>query len=300
MYYIQRNIRTSEEGAAFVRICEENFRFRLHQLVRSAIYDSLPEVITLSGPTCSGKTTTARKLTAEIAGAGKNAMVLSIDDFFHERTSEKLVGNEVDFDTVAAIDLPLLADCLGRMLKGEKTDLPHFNFQTGKREASHPYVSTPDDIIILEGIQAVYPEVTALLSACRCKSIFINVTEDVMVNDVFFSRTDVRLIRRIVRDYRFRSAIPEFTLDIWKNVRKNEEENIFPYVADCDFTINSMQPYELFMLAPFAIPLLESVPDSSIHAQTACELLTKLLALSGNEIDPACLAPDSLYHEFLG
>ena len=300
MYYIQRNIRTPEEGAAFVRICEENFQFRLHQLVRRAIYDNLPEVITLSGPTCSGKTTTARKLTAEITAAGKNAMVLSIDDFFYERTSEKLVGSEVDFDTVAAIDLPLLADCLGKMLKGEKTDLPYYNFKTGKREESRPYVSTPDDVIILEGIQAVYPEVTALLGLCRCKSIFINVTEDVMVNGIVFSRTDVRLIRRIVRDFRFRSAVPEFTLDIWKNVRKNEEENIFPYAANCDYTINSLQPYELFMIAPMAIPLLESVPDSSLHARTASELLAKLRALRGNEIDPACLAADSLYHEFLG
>ena len=300
MYYIQRNIRTPEEGAAFVRICEENFQLRLNQIVRRAVYDSLPEVITLSGPTCSGKTTTARKLTAEITAAGKKARVLSIDDFFLERTSEKLVGNEVDFDTVEALDLPLLSECLGRMLKGEKTDLPRFNFQTGKREETLPYVSTPDDIIILEGIQAVYPEVTSLLSGVRCKSIFINVTEDVTVNNVFLSKTDVRLIRRIVRDFRFRSASPEFTLDIWKNVRKNEEENIFPYVAECDFTINSMQPYELFMIAPFAIPLLESVPDSSPHAQAAYGLLAKLRALSGNEIDPACLAPDSLYHEFLG
>jgi len=300
MFYVNRTIRTQEDGAAFVRICEENFQCRLNQLVNSVIADDLPELITLSGPTCSGKTTTAKKLTAEISAAGKNAVVLSIDDFFHERASAKLVGNDVDFDTVAAIDLPYLSASLGKMLRGEKTDLPHYDFKTGKRGIAQPYISTPDDIIILEGIQAVYPEVTALLANCSYKSIFINVTEDVTVNNIFFSKTDVRLARRIVRDFRFRSASPEYTLDIWENVRNNEEENIFPYMNNCDYIINSMQPYELFMIGQFAIPLLESVPYNSPHAEQAAEMLEKFRALRGNEIAPECLAADSLYHEFLG
>lgn len=300
MFYVNRTVCTPKQGADFVRICDQNFESRLNQLVHSIVHENTPEVITLSGPTCSGKTTTARKLTAEIHAAGKYAMVLSIDDFFYERNSPKLIGHEVDFDSVAAIDLPHLASCMETMLRGERTMLPRFDFQSGKRTESYEYVSQPDDIIIFEGIQAVYPEVTSLLNAYPYKSIFINVTEDITVNGVLFTKTEVRLARRLVRDFRFRSASPDFTLELWENVRCNEEENIFPYMSGCDYTINSLQPYELFMIGQFAIPLLEKIESSSPHYAAAHSLLEKFLALQGNEIDPACLGEGSLYHEFLG
>jgi len=300
MYYVNRKIRTPGEAAQFVRICEDNFTFRLERLVRSILGDPVPELITLSGPTCAGKTTTARKLTAGITASGKNAMVLSIDDFFHERTSPKLIGSEVDFDSVKAIDLELLGQCAETMLQGKRTMLPQYDFITGKRKTSREYVSTPDDIIIFEGIQAVYPEVTALFSAYPYKSIFINVTEDISVNGIVFTKTEIRLARRIVRDYRFRSASPEFTLDIWDNVRENEDNCIFPYAENCSYQINSLQPYEVFMIGQFAVPLLEEVPETSPHYEAANALKEKFIAVSGNDIDPACLSENSLYHEFLG
>ena len=170
-------------------------------------------------------------LTAEITAAGKNAVILSIDDFFRERTSPKLVnGASVDFDSAAAIDLELFAECTAAMLAGKNTILPQYDFITGTRSFPRDYVSTPDDIVIFEGIQAFYPEITSLLSAFPYKSIFINVSGDITVNGTVFSGNEIRLARRLVRDFRFRSASPEFTMEIWENVRRNEEANIFPYM----------------------------------------------------------------------
>lgn len=300
MYFVNRKIRTEKEAADFVRICDSNFEHRLYQLVHSLVCDSMPEVITLSGPTCSGKTTAASMLTAEIEAAGRNAVVLSIDDFFRERSTLHAADGTADYDSVAAIDLEYLAYCTDSMLRGKNTMLPRYDFHTGMRSESYEYVSVPEDIIIFEGIQAVYPEVTSLLAGYPHKSIFINVSDDISVNGVEFSRTEVRLARRLVRDARFRSAAPEFTLMLWENVRKNEECSIFPYAGNCDYQINSLQPYELFMIGQYALPLLDAIPDDSPHYTTSQTLAGKFRCIAGNDIDPGHLSANSIYHEFLG
>jgi len=300
MFYVNRTIRSEREAAEFVRICDANFEHRLYQLVHSIVCDSTPEVITLSGPTCSGKTTAARMLTAEIESAGRKAMVLSIDDFFRDRSTLHSADGTADYDSVAAIDLDHLAVCTESMLSGKNTILPRYDFHTGTRSSSYEYICVPEDIIVFEGIQAVYPEVTALLSPYPHKSIFINVSDDITVNGVFFSRTDVRLVRRLVRDVRFRSTSPAFTMELWENVRKNEETNIFPYAGDCDYHINSLQPYELFMIGQYALPLLETIGKDSPYYEEAHTLADKFRCIEGNTIDPKHLSGGSLYHEFLG
>jgi len=300
MVVVNQTIRSYADAAEFVRACETEFENRLDEIVHSIVYDCHPECITLSGPTCAGKTTTANKLTAEIAASGKKAVVLSIDDFFHERMEEKLVDGNVDFDSVAAIDLDMFAACVADIMEERPTVLPRFDFITGRRKTPVPYTHNADDIILFEGIQAVYPEVVSLLRPYPYKSIFISVCDDITVNGTFFSKHEVRLARRLVRDYRFRSASPEFTLDIWKNVRANEEANIFPYMNGCDFIVNSLLKFELFMLGQFAIPLLETVTADSAHYETAVNLKNKLLSLRGNDIDPRHLSEHSLYREFLG
>lgn len=300
MYYVNRMIRTDRDAANFVRICDQNFEHRLYQLVHSIVCEGMPEVITLSGPTCSGKTTAARMLTTEIASAGKKAVVLSIDDFFRDRRVLRSEDGTVDFDSVAAIDLEHLSACTKSMLSGQNTVLPRYDFHSGTRSACYEYIFVPEDIIIFEGIQAVYPEVTELLAEYPYKSIFINVSDDITVNGITFSRTDVRLARRLVRDARFRSSPPEFTMELWENVRKNEETSIFPYAANCDYHINSLQPYELFMIGQYVLPLLSSIGENSPYYTEAHALAEKFQSIAGNDIDPKHLSDGSLYHEFLG
>lgn len=300
MVVVDKRIRTEEEGAAFVHLCDTDFHRRLTELAQRILREDGVKCIALSGPTCSGKTTMAKILTEEITKSGKCAVVLSIDDFFKERTLPKSLEYKVDYDSVEAIDLPYFAACVDKMLRGETTVLPRFDFVDGVRQAGEEYRSTPGDILIFEGIQAVYPEVTRLLAPYRAKSICICVAESLSVNGTVLAPEEIRLARRIVRDHKFRSATPEFTFHIWESVRENEEKNIIPYMDGCDYQINSLLAYEPFMLAPHLIPLLESVPLDSPYFLNAMSLLEKFRCVEGSEISEKFLSEQSLYHEFLG
>ncbi len=300
MVVVDKRIRSEEEGAAFVRLCDADFHRRLTELAQRIVLEDSIECIALSGPSCSGKTTMARILTEEITKNGKCAVVLSIDDFFRERTVPKSLEYKVDYDSVNAIDLPYFAACVDKMLRGENTVLPRFDFVDGVRLDGEEYRSTPGDILIFEGIQAVYPEVTRLLEPYHMKSVCICVTESLTINGTTFAPEEIRLARRIVRDYKFRSATPEFTFHIWEGVRENEEKNILPYINRCDYLIDSLLAYEPFMLAPHLSPLLESVPLDSPYFMSAMSLLEKFRCVEGSEIPESLLTEQSLYHEFLG
>ncbi len=148
MVCVHRKIRTPEQGAEFVRLCDRNFEYRLAHLVHDVVHTEKLESILLSGPTCAGKTTAARKLIEEITSAGKVAKVFSIDDFYLNRSEMPVVNGRVDYDSVAAIDLSLLGRCVDRMLRELPTTLPRFDFVSGTRSGSYDYTCTPDDILV--------------------------------------------------------------------------------------------------------------------------------------------------------
>ncbi len=291
---------THEEASALVHESEARFSASMDGLITHLLRDDHAECITLSGPTCSGKTTMANKLTEAITRAGKCAVVLSIDDFFKNRVLPKSTEYTVDYDSVNAIDLDYLATCVGKMLRGENTPLPQFDFVSGIRTESREYIAAPDDIIVFEGIQAVYPEVVSLFREYRYKSICISVSEPISVNGTVFTPEEIRLSRRIVRDFRTRSADPDFTLHIWGSVRDNEEKNIYPYMDGCDYRINSLMAYEPFMIAPHLLPLLDRVGEDSPYFLQAKKLREKYRCVEGAEISSDLLPADSLYREFLG
>lgn len=300
MITVNKTSFSPEEAAVLVREAEKRFSDSLDTLIMHVLQDDGAECITLSGPTCSGKTTMASKLTDAITRAGKCAVVLSIDDFFKNRVLPKSTEHTVDYDSVNAIDLDYLAACAGKMLRGENTPLPRFDFVSGIRTESAEYIAAPDDVIIFEGIQAVYPEVVALFREYPYKSIYISVAEPMCVNGTVFTPEEIRLSRRIVRDFRCRSASPDFTLHIWQSVRENEEKNIYPYMGGCDYHVNSLMAYEPFMIAPHLTALLESVPIDSPYFTDAMRLREKYRCVEGAEIPETLLPADSLYREFLG
>ena len=299
MKTIHREFINDQEKRNFVNECEEHFFLRLRRITDEIAHRSDFFVIALAGPTCAGKTTTAHLLIEDLERCGKNAVVISIDDFFRDHDAKREVKDEpVDYDSIDAIDFPYFAECVKMIYAGEAVRLPHYDFDTQKRDSYREYTRSENDVLIFEGIQAVYPPILSLLEHNGCCGIFTDVSEDVTVNGVSFSRHEVRLSRRLVRDYRFRSATPDFTFYLWDGVRKNEEENIFPNSGHLEYQMDSFLPYELFLLKPYVLSILAEVEANSPYYPQARALRDKFVSLP--EIVYDLVPSDSMYTEFLG
>ncbi len=290
------------EKKAFVARCEDDFRARIDAVVTAITARDHLRFLTLAGPTCSGKTTTATILIDCLRSMGRRVVVISIDDFFYDREylyemAEK-TGGSPDLDSVRAIDLEALRTVVSAVTDGKPTVLPHFDFATGKRQSGATVVPHPEDIYLFEGIQAVYPEVTALFPRDTLLSLYISVEDTVETeHGLWFSR-EIRLLRRLLRDSKFRGTDAETTFSHWGGVTRNELRNIEPYKGGCDHHIDSSMPYELCVLRDPLIALLATVGEDSDYALTArllSEKLNRLPAIS-EEYVPA----DSVLREFIG
>ncbi len=299
MKFLCKEVKSYTEAERFVKVCETRFEEKLREASREVLSRG-NRVITLSGPTCSGKTTTASLLVDEIEKAGHNAVVISIDDFYLDNLRVGMSeGKKIDFDSVKTIDLKYLKSFTEKLLKLERVEIPVFDFTTGCRSSYRPFHPTEKDIFIFEGIQAVYPEVTSLFGDSYT-SVFICVKDEVMCNGVYFSPHEVRLLRRIVRDYYFRSTRPEQTLMIWDSVRENEETAIFPNATNPDFFIDSFLTYELYMISHFALPLLREVPLGSSYKSVADSLISRLEELDNRYYLNEFVPDSSMFREFIG
>lgn len=297
MKLICKDVKSHEQAAAFVAFCEEEFEQKIRSAAKRALLCG-NKIITLSGPTCSGKTTTAAMLVDEIGRAGKIARVISIDDFYLDDLHLKSDG-EVDFDSVNTIDIECLAEVTSCLLKGENVKIPKFDFMTGKRSGFETLVPSEDDVYIFEGIQAVYPEVVSLFGD-KCTSVFICVNDDVMFNGVYFASHEIRLLRRIVRDSLFRNTSPTETLSYWDSVRKNEEENIFPNAKNPHVEFDSFLMYELFVIAPIVRQMLSQIDSESEYYPLANSLKIRLAKIDGDLFSTSYIPKTSVFREFIG
>lgn len=294
------NLSNKEEAARYVEKCEADFSAEINESVEKVIASDHHKIISLAGPTCSGKTTTASILTKKITEKGQNAVVMSIDDFFCDRLDLKTVNGEApDYDSVNAIDLDYLGVFTKDLLAGKTVRIPKYSFVDTSRVGYREYSPRPNDIYIFEGIQAVYPEVTALFGG-EYKSIFISVTDDIEYRGTVLKSSKIRLLRRIVRDFKFRDATAEFTLHLWDGVRENEEKNIFPNSVGCDIFINSFLTYEPFIISKYAIELLKTVPKNSRYKDEADELIENLRVFDCEYLDTDMIPGDSVFREFIG
>lgn len=289
---------TEEDKIKFVNECEYDFENRLDVASKKIVNSSALNVL-LSGPTCSGKTTTANKVIDDYHQAGKKVTVISIDDFFYERNDSRVVkhGEKIDYDSVEVIDLELLKKCIDGAKKGNNIKVPIFDFVSQSRVGYNSYQIENGEVILYEGIQAVYPEVTSLFTE-EFIGIFINVNEDVCLNGIYFSRDEIRFIRRLVRDRKFRGASADFTFYLWETVRENEDKNIFPNKNICSIQLDSFMGYELFLIKPYIIEVLSEVNESSKYYSEAKKLMAKFDDL--DEISYEYIPKNSLYTEFLG
>ena len=292
-------IYTSELRAKnFVDNCENNFKRNIIKIAESIAASEGIRIVTLCGPTCSGKTTTASILTRHLEKLGKKARVLSIDDFYYDE-DVMFKNNITDFEGPDAIDLKLLNLVLDHLSKKEVTYIPTFDFATHKRVAMTEYIPHHNDIYILEGIQAMYPEVQNILKGFGYKSIYISVSRTLKVCGIRFTKEELRLIRRVVRDYYHRDTTAVETMAMWPNVRKNEEKNIYPHISSADYIINSLMPYEVLLLSKFFIDITNDYPATAKGYSVISDLRSRLFTLSENCITANLVPDESVFREFI-
>jgi uridine kinase len=287
----------------YVLASELAFEQRLSLAVEEIVQAPRLKILTLSGPSCSGKTTASNKIEQALRAAGRTVHTISIDDFFLDRSilleRAERAGENPDFDSPSSINHRALADTVNSIFLGKEFDVPRFDFCKGSCIGYRRIVpQSSDDVFFFEGIQAVYPSVTALFRGHPFLSVYISVCESAGYGDVLFSPNEIRFLRRLVRDNLFRGASPEFTFRLWENVRRNEDVNIFPYADAAGIRINSYLPYEVNMGKPFTLRLLGEIPRESKYFSAAEALIKKLEPIP--EIPSIWLPRESLFREFLG
>lgn len=298
----QKSFSTEKEAAKFVSDCEDVFEARLQEVADAICSDPTVRLVALSGPSCSGKTTTANKLISELSAHGKNVHVVSIDDFYYDKDylharAAADPNVDIDYDSVDTIDLPALTECVREVFSDETTLIPKFDFKQGKRVGYTEIDPSDDDIFIFEGIQAIYPEITSLFDEYSWRSVYICVESGLDFGDLEFEPNEIRMLRRIVRDYHFRNSSPEFTLYLWKSVRANEDRNIFPYVSNVDMRIDSAMPFEINLLKPYLEDVLSKMPEDNEFIATARSIIEKIKDI--RPISKDHLRENSLYYEFI-
>ncbi len=298
MKYSKKKFESIDEARAFVSDTEREFEAYLDRSIDGICSVSGLKTVALSGPTCSGKTTTAKKLVEDFERHDRRVHVISIDDFFLDVELGNTDGESPDFDSIDALDLELFLKCTDDIFNDRTARIPKFDFLTGKRSGYYEIDPDPEhDLYIFEGIQAIYPEITAVLSGERGRSICICPQSSLDVGGTVFAPNEIRLMRRIVRDSNFRGATPEYTMFLWENVRKNEDKNIFPYIGTTDVSINSTIPYEVNILTQFLRPLLGEIKPDSKYYPKAARLLEKT---EGIESIPSIFVPNgAMYYEFI-
>ncbi|MGN1341788.1 MAG: nucleoside kinase [Bacilli bacterium] len=258
------------------------------------------KIVLLSGPSSSGKTTTSMKLSLYLKSLGLNPTHLSIDDYFHERSETPLGANgKPDFESLTAVDTKLFDSQISKLLKGSKVTVPTFNFVEGKKEYKRTIQLKDNDILIIEGLHALNENILTNIPKKKKFKVYISPLTYLNIdNDNRISMTDLRLLRRIVRDNRTRGYSPSTTLNNWSDVRDGEEKYVFPYQDNADVIFNSSLAYELAVLKTFAEPLLFTIKEDDpeyLTAQRLLELLKCVLPIPSETVPQI-----SILREFIG
>ena len=285
----------------FIRVSEA-LQERKIQSIADQFIASGARLILVAGPSSSGKTTFAHRLTIALRVQGLRPVKISLDDYYRNREDLPLEPDgTVDLERIETLDTALLSDHLRRLMAGEEVALPTFDFTTGKRTpVTHPFRVEAGQPIIIEGIHGLNEKLTEGIDRKEKFKIYISALTMLNLDDHNRIRTtDARLLRRIVRDHQFRGTPPEETMAMWKSVRHGEESYIFPYQEDADAMINSSLSYELPIMKKYAYPALCAVMPSSPHYTLARRLVKFLNYIQTADVEDE-IPVNSLLREFIG
>lgn len=290
------------EIAEAIKISEALHEKKIGEIADMICHDPDNNIILIAGPSSSGKTTFAHRLAVQLKVNGKKPIAISLDDYFVDREDTPLnEDGSYDYESIRALDLETLNLDLLKLIEGQSVELPKFNFITGKRERSGVLTSVEqDNPIILEGIHALNPQLTYEIPDKIKFKIYISALTQLNLDaHNRISTTDIRLIRRMVRDMEHRGNKPLRTFEMWTGVREGEEENIFPFQEQADIMFNSSLVYEMSVLKKYIEPLLKEIDQSSIYYSEARKLL-RFLEYFMNLEDESIIPTNSIIREFIG
>ena len=259
------------------------------------------KLVLLAGPSSSGKTTSCKRLSIQLAVNGLKPLQISLDDYFVDRDkTPKDENGEFDFESIYALNLDLLNEQFNALFRGEEVELPKYDFPSGKSVKSGKKLRLePNNVLVVEGIHALNPELTAHVPEEQIFRVYASALTTILLdNHNYIPTTDNRLLRRIIRDYKYRGVSAQETIHRWPSVRSGENKWIFPFQENADAMLNTAMLYELSVLKMQAEPLLQQVPENCEEFAEAYRLLKFLKYFKG--IPYNNLPPTSLLREFLG
>ena len=259
-------------------------------------------MVLLAGPSSSGKTTTCKRLSIQLMTCGLHPVQISLDDYFVDRTkTPRDEKGDYDYESLYALNIPLLNKHLQQLFDGEEITLPRYNFHTGtsELESGRKLVLRENDILVVEGIHALNPELTAQIPEEKKYRVYASALTTILLdNHNYIPTTDNRLLRRIIRDYKYRGCSAQDTIRRWASVRAGENKWIFPYQENADVMFNTAMLFELAVIKNQAEPILRQVPQNAPEHAEAYRLLKFLSYIA--PINDLEIPPTSLLREFLG
>ncbi len=299
---IEYIVEKSNTPADFIRECEEKYNNKINNIAQLICDRDVSEIVMIAGPSSAGKTTTAKKLRQALKEKGIESYTVSLDDFYLDnKDAPRFPDGTPDFETVECLDIKCFQEKMQELLDKGETNLPEFDFVKGQRKQEYKKIRlSPKDVIIVEGLHALNPVITDTLPQNRLLKIYINLSSRIYDNkgNIVLNKRNMRFIRRLVRDFKFRGSSVEKTYKLWITVRYGEDTYLFPFKDNADIKINTIHLYETCILKETAIELLSTLDKESEFYNESQRLVRALQKFP--VIDSALVPDDSLMREFIG
>jgi uridine kinase len=294
-------VRQKEKISSIIKVAEALQEKKIIKIADTVYERGSAKLVLIAGPSSSGKTTFSKRLSVQLAINGIHPIPLSMDNYFVPRTQTPRDENgEYDFESIYAVDLELFNKQVNQLLSGEEVEIPYYNFETGEREYRGEFLKLGQNgMLVIEGIHALNPTLTEKIDNEKIFRIYVSALTTISVdNHNWIPTTDNRLLRRIIRDFKYRGYSAIETISRWSKVMEGEQKWIFPYQENADMTFNSALIFELCVLKKFVEPLLSNVPENSPVYQEVSRLKNFLSQFS--IINEEEIPLTSLLREFLG
>ena len=275
---------------------------RMYAEAADKILEKGAKAIMLAGPSSSGKTTSAHRLATQLRLHGQDPVMLSLDDYYIDR--DKILpdeNGEIDLENINTLDIPRFKEDLAGLIRGEEVEVPEFDFKTGRRAPESRRLQLREDQpVIIEGIHGLNPQLIGGVDESKIFRVYVSALATLNLDDHNRIRTtDIRILRRLVRDYKTRNASMEETLGMWASVRRGEERWIFPYQENADILLNTTLLYEVSVLKKYVYPLLKEVTPQSKYYAMAVDIVKFLNYILDSDVEDE-IPPTSIMREFIG